>query len=63
MSVDDVDLGTAHTAAYASSDTISKNDDKSVSEEMIDDVLNSVKAYKNGERFYTGRNLKNTGYR
>ena len=54
MPVDDVEPSTTHPTTYASSGTISKNDDEPVSEEMIDGVLSGVEAYKNGERFYTG---------
>lgn len=57
MPIDDVDPGTAHTTAYVSSDTVSKSDDEPVSEQMIDDVLSGVEAYKNGERFYTGKEV------
>ena len=54
MPVDGVDPSTTQSTTYASSNTISKNDDEPVSEEMIDDILSGVEAYKNGERFYTG---------
>ena len=57
MPIDDVEPSTVHTTAYASSDTVSKGDDEPVSEKMIDDVLSGIEAYKNGERFYTGKEV------
>ena len=57
MPVDDMEPSAAHTTAYASSDVVSKSDDEPVSEEMMDNILSGVEAYKNGERFYTGKEV------
>ena len=57
MTIDDVNPSTAHKSTHASSDAISKKDDEPVSEEMIAAILSGVKAFKNGERFHTGKQV------
>ena len=57
MPIGDVEPSTSHTTAHVSSDTVSKSDDEPVSEKMIVGVLSGVEAYRNGERFYTGKEV------
>lgn len=57
MPVGNAGPGSAHRATYAPPDVTPEDSDEPVSDEMAENIVRGVEAYRNGEQFYTTEHM------